>query len=237
MEGKTLLIAGATGLVGRHALRLALADSRVARVVAPTRRPLAPHPKLLNPIEDFAHLPPLAPWWTVDGVVCALGTTMAKAGSRAAFEAVDYEMPLAVARLALRQGAQAFALNSALGADPQSRVFYSRVKGELEQSLRHMKNPAYASLTFVRPGLIGGERTEQRRDDADEEESAPDRAAQPACCEHAWASASFTRSAFFAMYSFECLTSMRFAWKVSPTRRPCATTGMHSWKMPPGSPS
>ena len=82
-----------------------------------------------------------------------------------------------------------------------------------------------------------GERTEQRRDDADEEESAPDRAAQPACCEHAWASASFTRSAFFAMYSFECLTSMRFAWKVSPTRRPCATTGMHSWKMPPGSPS
>lgn len=163
MEGKTLLIAGATGLVGRHALRLALADPRVARVVAPTRRPLAPHPKLLNPIEDFAHLPPLAPWWKVDGVVCALGTTMAKAGSQSAFEAVDYEMPLAVARLALRQGAQAFALNSALGADPGSRVFYSRVKGELEQSLRHMKNPAYPSLTFVRPGLIGGERAERRR--------------------------------------------------------------------------
>jgi len=163
LTGKTLLIAGATGLVGRHALRLALADERVGRVVAPSRRPLPAHPKLLNPIEDFAHLPPLAPWWRVDGVVCALGTTMAKAGSQAAFEAVDYEMPLAVARLALRQGAQAFALNSALGANPESRVFYSRVKGELEQTLRDMKNPGYPSLTFVRPGLIGGEREENRR--------------------------------------------------------------------------
>ena len=163
MTGKTLLIAGATGLVGSHALRLALADARVERVVAPTRRPLPAHPKLLNPIEDFAHLPPVAPWWRVDGVVCALGTTMAKAGSKTAFEAVDYDMPLAVARLALRHGAQAFALNSALGANPNARVFYSRVKGELEQSLRNMKNPGYASLTFVRPGLIGGERPEQRR--------------------------------------------------------------------------
>jgi uncharacterized protein YbjT (DUF2867 family) len=163
LTGKTLLIAGATGLVGRHALRLALADERVGRVVAPSRRPLPAHPKLLNPIEDFAHLPPLAPWWRVDCVVCALGTTMAKAGSQAAFEAVDYEMPLAVARLALRQGAQAFALNSALGANPESRVFYSRVKGELEQTLRDMKNPGYASLTLVRPGLIGGDRPEQRR--------------------------------------------------------------------------
>lgn len=157
------MIAGATGLVGSHALRLALADGRVERVVAPTRRALPAHPKLLNPIEDFAHLPPLAPWWRVDGVACALGTTMAKAGSKAAFEAVDYEMPLAVARLALRQGAQAFALNSALGAHPDSRVFYSRVKGELEQSLRALKNPGYPSLTFVRPGLIGGARPEQRR--------------------------------------------------------------------------
>ncbi len=163
MAGKTLLIAGATGLVGSHALRLALADARVERVVAPTRRPLPAHPKLLNPIEDFAHLPPLAPWWRVDGVVCTLGTTMAKAASKAAFEAVDYEMPLAVARLALRHGAQAFALNSALGANPDSRVFYSRVKGELEQSLRAMKNPGYPSLTLVRPGLIGGERSEHRR--------------------------------------------------------------------------
>lgn len=163
MTGKTLLIAGATGLVGSHVLRLALADARLARVVAPTRRALPAHPKLLNPIEDFAHLPPLAPWWRVDGVVCALGTTMAKAGSQAAFEAVDYELPLTVARLALRQGAQAFALNSALGANPDARVFYSRVKGELEQSLRAMKNPGYASLTLVRPGLIEGDRAEHRR--------------------------------------------------------------------------
>ena len=51
------------------------------------------------------------------------------------------------------------ALNSALGADPQSKVFYSRTKGELERDLQKL---GYPSLTLVRPGLIGGERDESR---------------------------------------------------------------------------
>lgn len=156
---KALLLAGATGLVGQHVLRLALADSRVARVIAPTRRVLPAHAKLVNPVVDFDHLPADADWWQADAVVCALGTTMAKAGSKEAFRKIDLELPLQVARLSLLHGATSYALNSALGADAASTVFYSRTKGELEQALRAMKFP---SLTLVRPGLLDGDRQESR---------------------------------------------------------------------------
>ena len=154
-----LMLVGATGLVGHCVLQQALADARVRQVVAPTRSALPPHPKLLNPLVDFDHLPDDADWWAVDAVVCTLGTTIKTAGSQAAFYRVDHGYPLQVARLALRQGAKAYALNSALGADPASRVFYSRTKGELEQDLQVL---GYRSLTLVRPGLIGGERQQAR---------------------------------------------------------------------------
>jgi uncharacterized protein YbjT (DUF2867 family) len=156
---KTLLLAGATGLIGQSALQLALADARVDKVVAPTRRPLPAHPKLENPVVDFDALPTEAPWWRVDGVICTLGTTRRRAGSQTAFRRVDFDYPLAVARLARIHGAAAYALNSSLGADPQARVFYARTKGEVEAALRSI---GYPSLTLVRPGLLGGDRTEFR---------------------------------------------------------------------------
>ena len=154
-----LLLAGATGLVGRHVLDLALADSRVESVTAPVRRTLPPHPKLLAPTVDFDRLPNDAPWWPADAVICALGTTMRAAGGQAAFRRVDYDYPLAVADLALRAGTPAYVLNSAIGADSASRFFYNRVKGDLEQALA---GRGFGSLTFVRPGLIGGQRDEFR---------------------------------------------------------------------------
>ncbi len=154
-----LILAGATGLVGRHVLALALADPRVEAIVAPTRRALPGHPGLLAPLVDFDRLPEDADWWRADAVVCALGTTMRTAGSRAAFRQVDYGYPLAIARLARRHGTPAYALNSAKSADPASRVFYSRTKGELEQALLAV---GFDSLSFVRPGLIGGDRQQHR---------------------------------------------------------------------------
>lgn len=155
----TLLLAGATGLVGRAVLRQALADARVARVVAPTRRPLTPAPNLDNPIVDFDCLPADAAWWAVDAVVCALGATIRAAGSQAAFRKVDRDYVVSVARLARAHGARAFALTSAIGADPASRIFYNRVKGEAEAGVAACGFP---SLTIVRPGLIGGVRQESR---------------------------------------------------------------------------
>jgi len=155
----TLLLAGATGLVGSHALQLSLADTRVARVIAPTRRALPSHPKLVNPVVDFADLPRDAPWWKVDAVICALGTTIRQAGSEAAFRKVDFDCVLDVARLARLHGAATFALTSSLGANATSRNFYLRTKGETERALRDC---GFASLTLVRPSMIGGERERVR---------------------------------------------------------------------------
>lgn len=154
-----LMLVGATGLVGHCVLQQALASVQVRHVVAPTRSALAPHPKLLNPLVDFDHLPSDAAWWAVDAVICTLGTTIKVAGSQAAFYRVDHDYPLQVARLARQHGATAYALNSALGADPASRVFYARTKGELERDLQTLD---YPSLTLARPGLIGGERQQAR---------------------------------------------------------------------------
>lgn len=155
----TLLLVGATGLVGSEVLRLALADPRVGHLVAPTRRPLAPHPRLTNPPVDFDALPPDAPWWRADAIVCTLGSTIRKAGSREIFRRIDHDYPLAVARLARAHGARCLALTSSTGAHPESRSFYLRTKGELECDLEACGFP---SLTLVRPSLIGGRRDEFR---------------------------------------------------------------------------
>ena len=154
-----LLLLGATGLVGSHVLDLASADTRVGQVIAPVRRPIPERPGLFAPRVDFDQLPEHAPWWAADAAICALGTTMKQAGSREAFRRVDHDYPLQAARLARRQGTPVFVLNSAMGADAHSRFFYNQVKGELERDLGEV---GFASITFVRPGLISGQRREFR---------------------------------------------------------------------------
>ena len=155
-----ILHVGATGLVGQWVLARLLAVPGVTRVVAPTRRALeGVHPRLQNPVVDFEALPADADWWRVDAVICTLGTTIAEAGSRAAFRRVDHDYPLQVAESARRHGATTFALNSAMGANARSPIFYNRVKGELEDALSALD---YPSLALVRPGLIDGLRTRPR---------------------------------------------------------------------------
>jgi uncharacterized protein YbjT (DUF2867 family) len=154
-----LLLAGATGLVGGEALALALSDARVTQVVAPTRRRLAPHPKLLNPIVEADRLPLDADWWSVDGGLCAIGTTRAKTPSLVTYRAIDYDFALAIAARVRAGGATRFALTSSMGADARSRFFYTRTKGELEAAVVALGFP---SLTILRPGFIGGNRKEHR---------------------------------------------------------------------------
>ena len=157
-----VLLVGASGLVGRECLRLLIAEPAISRVVVLARRPLPPAalaPKVEAQVVDFDHLKHAAVFPKADAVLCALGTTMRQAGSQQRFREVDYGYPLAAARLALAQGARHFLLVSALGADARSRVFYNRVKGELEAAVSAL---GYRSVTIARPSLLLGDREEFR---------------------------------------------------------------------------
>jgi uncharacterized protein YbjT (DUF2867 family) len=150
---RTTLLAGATGLVGRELLAGLLADPAVGAVHTLGRRPLdTAHPKLTHHVVDFGALPPLPP---VDEVYLALGTTIKVAGSQPAFRAVDYDANLAVAKGARAAGARRLGLVSAMGADAGSSIFYSRVKGELEDAFAKL---GYEALVIARPSMLAGDR-------------------------------------------------------------------------------
>ena len=150
---RTALVAGATGLVGREILSGLLADDSVTAVHALVRRPLGlEHAKLTTYVVDFAALPPLP---LVDEVYLALGTTIKVAGSQEAFRAVDHDANLAVARAALAAGARHLGVVSAMGADAHASLFYSRVKGELEEALANL---GYQGVVVARPSMLAGDR-------------------------------------------------------------------------------
>lgn len=155
-----LLILGASGLVGSEVLKRALADARIESIYAPTRRPLANHAKLVNQVAtELDGLLPSAAGWAVDAVVCAIGTTMSKAGSKEAFRHADYMLPLKFAELTHARGTDTFALVSSKGASASSFFFYTRTKGELERDLEAV---GFKSLLIARPNIIGGDRQEFR---------------------------------------------------------------------------
>ncbi|HEF4761070.1 oxidoreductase [Pseudomonas putida] len=153
-----VLLAGATGLTGEHLLDRLLNEPTITRVLAPSRRPLARHPHLENPVGDPAmFLPQLS--GRVDIAYCCLGTTIKQAGSEQAFRAVDLDMVVAFAKRAREMGARHLIVISALGADRRSSILYNRVKGEMEYALRAQDWP---QLTICRPSLLLGERLEPR---------------------------------------------------------------------------
>ena len=151
----SLLLAGATGLVGHQALMQALAWPGLQAVHALVRRsPAQPpaDPRLHWLQVDFGSLPTLP---RADAALCALGTTIKVAGSQAAFRAVDFDAVLAFARAARAAGITRLAVVSALGADAASTVFYNRVKGEAEAALQTL---GFQTLVFARPSLLVGDR-------------------------------------------------------------------------------
>jgi uncharacterized protein YbjT (DUF2867 family) len=155
----TAWIAGASGLVGSKLLPLLLADPAVTAVASLGRRPVEfAHPKLAQRTVDFA-APDVAGLPAPDVALCALGTTINKAGSAEAFRAVDHGAVMAFAKAAKSAGARRFVVVTALGADAKSMVLYNRVKGEVEADLRAL---GFDSLAIARPSLLLGDRAESR---------------------------------------------------------------------------
>jgi uncharacterized protein YbjT (DUF2867 family) len=153
-----ILLAGATGLTGEHLLDRLLNEPTVARVLAPSRRPLAGHAHLENPVGELLQLLPQLEG-PVNTAFCCLGSTREQAGSEQAFRAVDLDLVVAFAARARELGARHLLVISAIGANPESAIFYNRVKGEMEEALRTQDWP---QLTIARPSLLLGQRSDPR---------------------------------------------------------------------------
>lgn len=157
---RTALLAGATGLVGRHCLQRLLHDADYQQVVVMTRRPLGkPHDRLIELQIDFEALPDVACPVKIDDAFCALGTTLRKAGGKQAFARVDLDYVTSFAEFSKAHGASTFVLVSALGANSESLGFYNRIKGQAEAAVEHL---GFDALHIVRPSLLIGDRRETR---------------------------------------------------------------------------
>lgn len=154
------LVAGGSGLVGGALLPLLIAEPDVSRVIAISRRPLIyDHPRIANRIVPFDALEQALEGTRADIAFCCLGTTLRAAGSQQAFRAVDHDHVVAYARAAHRAGVRRFVMVSAVGADPRSRNFYLRTKGEAENQVAQL---GFTSLDIVQPSLLLGWRKELR---------------------------------------------------------------------------
>jgi uncharacterized protein YbjT (DUF2867 family) len=159
-ESRVALLAGASGFVGNFLLDALLDAPDVGRVYAITRRPLGrEHPRLANRIVRFDQIETQLKGLTCQFALCCIGTTIKQAGSEQAFRSVDIDGVLTFARTAKAAQAQRFVVVSAVGADPKSKNFYFRTKGEMEVALMGV---GFASLDILQPSILLGWRKEIR---------------------------------------------------------------------------
>lgn len=155
------VISGATGLVGSHLIHKLLDDSRFKEVISVSRKPLGISSRKLKEVicPDFKFLSDKMNELKGDIYFCCLGTTIKTAGSQEKFRAVDYDAVLEFGKIAKACEARSFVVISAESANPKSKIFYSRVKGEVEEALQKLN---LNHLIIMRPSLLMGERKEFR---------------------------------------------------------------------------
>ena len=157
--GKTALVVGATGAVGRETLRGLCESENYDKIIVWARRELNfSHEKLETQIINFDEIKDIRPR-EVDEIFCALGTTMKQAGSRGQFYRVDVSYPVNIAKWGIASGARRFALISSQGVNERSRFFYLRAKGKAEKKIAALD---YESLQIARLPAIKSEREQVR---------------------------------------------------------------------------
>ncbi len=146
--------------MGNELLKLLLFGEVYSRVTALVRSPLiVNHPKLDEKIVDFDYLAEYRESFAVNDVFCCIGTTIKKAKSKETFKKVDVEYPIELARLSMEKKAEKFLIITSIGADANSLIFYSKIKGLLEEQLKCI---GLNSLQLFRPSLLLGDRKEHR---------------------------------------------------------------------------
>jgi len=158
--GKKAILIGATGLIGHDLLAKLLAHETYTEVLVITRKALhVNHPKLKELIINFDELASYKAEIIGDVVFCCLGTTLKKTPDLAAYRKIDYQYPLDVANVAFKNGASQYHLISAMGANVNSSLFYSKTKGEVERDLQQIP---FQAIYIYRPALLDGNRKEER---------------------------------------------------------------------------
>jgi len=157
---KTAILVGATGLVGSHVLKLLLEDDRYSTVKVFHRRSTGiSHEKLKEHIIDFDNIEDWSDKLASDELYSAMGTTIKKAGSKEAQYKIDVTYPLEVAKAAAVNGVKKYSLVSSAGADKDSKLFYPRIKGELDEAVKEL---SFDRITILRPSILDGDRQESR---------------------------------------------------------------------------
>jgi len=158
---KIVVVAGASGLVGKELVNQLLKDPEVQEIrVLVRRKTFSDNLKIQEFLVDFNKLPSFsAAFQACDTAFCCLGTTIKQAGNKEAFYQVDFTYVLEFSKQAKKAGIQTFVLNSALGARKDASIFYSRVKGEIEEKLYTLN---FEHLIIVRPSLLMGNRQKRR---------------------------------------------------------------------------
>lgn len=157
---QTAIITGATGLVGSYILRQLLNDPSFSKIISISRKdPGIQHEKLLQVNGSLDDPVLLEKHLKGDIIFCCLGTTIKKAGSQEAFENVDLNMPLLIAKIATDNAIPVFAVVSSLGANARSSNFYLRTKGKMEEGIIKL---AFEKTVIVRPSMLLGKRDEFR---------------------------------------------------------------------------
>jgi uncharacterized protein YbjT (DUF2867 family) len=159
-DAKIVMLAGASGLTGSRTLDALLEAPDIARVLAVSRRPLGrEHTRLANRIVPFEQMETQLKGATCDAALCCLGTTLRRAGSPQAFQAVDLGAVVTFARTARAANAKRFVVISSVGANAGSKNLYLRTKGEMEEQLEAL---GFESLDILQPSVLLGWRSEMR---------------------------------------------------------------------------
>jgi len=157
---KTAIVLGASGLTGSLLLDRLLNDDRYGIVKVFGRKTIAKsHPKLQEHLCDLLKLEDQLELFNSDEVYCCIGTTMKKTSDKEVYHQIDFGIPVAAAKLCVKNNIETIVIVSALGANAKSSIFYNRTKGEMQEAVTAEK---IKNIFFMQPSFIGGNRKEQR---------------------------------------------------------------------------